>query len=258
MCIAKIMNGGVVDTIYLDFAKAFDTVRHRRLIHKLESYGVSGNKTKLDKSIPERTQSSCEGERSGFRVGSVLGPILFVVYINDLPEAITSDTFLFADDTKILRQITSGQDALTLLSDIDKVNEWSEKWLLKFNTEKCHVLALGKFENIVYTPLQLYDDELEHVFKEVNLGVTVDAELMFQEHISAKIKKANSIVGLIRRSFSFLNCHLFNKVYITFVRPHLEYAQAIRAPHLKKHTHMIEIVQIPAPKVVDVSATQKD
>ena len=139
---------------------------------------------------------------------------------------------------------------MPLQSDIDKVNEWSPKWLLKFNTNKCHVLILGKFENIVYTHhYNMYDDELEQVFEEKDLGVTVDAELKFQEHISAKVKE-NSVVSLIRRSFSFLDCH-FNKLYTTFVRPHLEYAQAVWAPHLIKHAHMIENVQIRATKVVD-------
>ena len=81
--------------------------------------------------------------------------------------------------------------------------------------------------------------------------MTIDSELRFEEHISEKVKKANTIVGLIRRSFSFLDCQLFKKVYITFVRPHLEYAQAVWAPHLSKHINMIENVQIRATKLVD-------
>ena len=95
----------------------------------------------------------------------------------------------------------------------------------------------------------IYQSELEHVFEERDLGVTTDMELNVEEHISSKVKKANSIMGLIRRSFSFLDCHLFKKLYITFVR-HLEYAQAVWAPHLMKHTNIIENVQKRATKLV--------
>ena len=135
---------------------------------------------------------------------------MFVVYINDLPEAVTSEALLFADDTKLYRQITSREDAHILQCGLDSLRDWSEKWLLKFNLDKCHVLTLGKFDNTMYTHrYNMYGDELEHVFEEKDLGVTIDSEQRFEEHISEKVKKANTIVGLIRRSFSFLDCQLF-------------------------------------------------
>ena len=124
--------------------------------------------------------------------------------------------------------------------------------MLSFNPDKCHVLSLGRFENIKHAHrYNIYESELEHVFEEKDLGVIIDSELKFEEHMSAKIKKANSIVGLIRRSFSFLDCKLFKKLYITFVRPHLEYAQVVWAPHLIKHVNIIENVQKRATKRVD-------
>ena len=97
----------------------------------------------------------------------------------------------------------------------------------------------------------LADKELEHVFSEKDLGVTFDSELQFEEHITSKVNKANAIVGLIRRSFAFLDCHLFKKLYTTFVRPHLEYAQSVWAPHLQKYTDILEKVQIRATGMVD-------
>ena len=260
-CIETIVAGGVVDTIYLDFAKAFDTVPHRRLIGKLESYGINGNILNWIKAfLRGRSQvvkvNGVESESapvlSGIPQGSVLGPILFVIYINNLPEAVRSEVFLYADDTKILHQITSKDDALTLQSDLDSLELWSKKWLLEFHPDKCHVLTLGKFDNIKHTHrYSICKHELEHVFEEKDLGVTIDSELKFEEHMSEKVKKANAIVGLIRRSFSFLDCALFKKLFTTFVRPHLEYAQAVWAPHLKKHINMIENVQIRATKLVD-------
>ena len=160
--------------------------------------------------------------------------------------------FCFADDAKIFTHISSKEDALMLQSDIELLENWSKLWLLNFHPDKCHVLSLGKFGNIRYTQrYQIYGNELEHVFDEKDLGVTIDSNLTFEDHISLKVKKANMMVGLIRRSFSFLSCNLFNKLYTSFVRPHLEYAQAIWSPHLRKHINMIENVQIRATKLVD-------
>ena len=189
---------------------------------------------------------------SGIPQGSVLGPLLFLIYINDLPEVVKSDALLFADDTKIFRQVCSQNDALLLQADIDSLTRWSNKWLLKFNTDKCHVLSLGRFDNIRYTHrYSLYGEELEHVFDEKDLGVIVDMELSFEDHISAEIKKANGIMELIRRSFSYLDCEMFKKLYTTLVRPHLEYAQSVWSPHLRKHIKQLENVQIRATKLVD-------
>ena len=260
-CLQTIVDGGVVDSIYMDFSKAFDSVPHRRLIGKLESYGVKGKILNWIKDfLSERSQivkvnnaeSSLAPVLSGIPQGSVLGPTLFIVYINDLLDDINSDGLLFADDAKIFTRISSKEDALMLQSDIDLLENWSKLWLLNFHPDKCHVLSFGKFGNIRYTQrYQIYGNELEHVFDEKDLGVTIDSNLTFEDHISLKVKKANTMVGLIRRSFSFLSCNLFNKLYTSFVRTHLEYAQAIWSPHLRKHINMIENVQIRATKLVD-------
>ena len=261
ICIDTIVTGGVVDTIYFDFAKAFDTVPHRRLLKKLEAYGIDGMNLKwIEAFLSDRTQVVCvNGEYSevtsvlsGIPQGSVLGPILFVLYINDLPESVKSDIYLFADDTKIMKHIVTKDDATSLQLDINAMQQWSKKWLLQFHPEKCHVLTLGKFENITHTQnYKLNEQILEHVFDEKDLGVRIDSNLTFDDHISEKVKKANSIVGLIRRSFSYLDCALFKTLFTTFVRPHLEYAQAVWSPHLQKHINTLENVQIRATKLVD-------
>ena len=106
------------------------------------------------------------------------------MYINDFLEKITSDGFLFADDTKIFRAITSRSDALHLQADIDSLKRWSEKWGTEFNLDKCHFLTLGKFENTKYTHrYKLGGNEIEHVFSEKNIGVTIDTELTFDEQM---------------------------------------------------------------------------
>ena len=160
--------------------------------------------------------------------------------------------YLFADDTKIMRKVDNEEDAKALQSDLNTLESWSKQWLLQFNSDKCHVLTIGKFEHIRHTErYQLYGNELDHVFEEKDLGVYIDSELKFDEHISNKVNKANAMVGLIRRSFSYLDGELFKKLYTCFVRPHLEYAQAIWQPHLVKQKRMIENVQIRATKLVD-------
>ena len=129
------------------------------------------------------------------------------MYINDLPETVKCDKLLFADNIKIMRTITTRVDACTLQNNIDSLQHWPQKWLLNFNANKCHVL---KFENIKHTHrYRIHECELDGVFEEKHLGVHIDAELKFEKHMSTKIKKANLIVGLIRRSFSYLDCKLF-------------------------------------------------
>ena len=260
-CIDKVVNGSVVDCIYLDFAKAFDTVPHKRLLSKLKAYGITGKLLKwIEAFLVGRTQavkvngvsSEFKAVFSGIPQGSVLGPILFIIYINDILDNINSEGFLFADDTKIFKTILGKDDAIALQSDIDSLEAWSDKWLLRFNPKKCHVLSLGKIEDTRYTMrYKIYDSELDHVFEEKDLGVTVDMQLKFEEHVASKVKIANAMVGLIRRSFSFLSCYLFRKLYLAFVRPHLEYAQAVWAPHSVKLVNMIENVQIRATKLFD-------
>ena len=252
----KIVNGGVVDTIYLDFSKAFDTVPHRRLLGKLEAYGIRGNifnwirgflDDRTQEVVVNGTKSDPASVISGIPQGTVLGPVLFVIYINDLLDNITSGGLMFADDTKVFRHITSRDDALELQSDIAKLEQWSNTWQLHFNAEKCHVLTLGRFENIRHAHrYRIINNEIEHVFDEKDLGVTIDAELNFEEHIARKVRVANAIVGQIRRSFSYLDCDTFRRIFTAFVRPHLEYGQAVWSPHLTRNINAVENVQVRA------------
>ena len=166
---------------------------------------------------------------------SALGPMHFVIYINYLPEVVKCGTYLFADDTKIFWQITTKGDTYQLQSDINSLKQWSEKWLLTFPPRKWHVLTLEKFYDITHIEkYTLHRLELEHFFEQKDLGIILDVELKFDEHISMEVRKENAIAGLIRRTISYLDGRLFKKLFITFVRPHLEYGQVIWTPHLEK------------------------
>ena len=200
-CIDTIVSGGVVDTIYFDFTKAFDRVPHKRLLGELKSYGINGKVLEWIKAFlsNHRQIVNVKGMTSdpatvlsGIPQGSVLGPILFVIHINDLPEVVKCGTYLFADDTKILRQIATKEVEVQLQSDINSLEQWSQKWLLTFHPKKCHFLTLGRFFNITNTKkYTLHRQELEHVFEQKDLGVIPDAEFKF-------VKKSNTIAGLIR------------------------------------------------------------
>ena len=176
----------------------------------------------------------------------------FVVYINDILGGIKSSGLLFADDTKIFRTITSKIEARELQENLTSLEQWSSKWSLDFNSEKCHILTLGKFENICCAyRYKIYNKELEHVYAEKDLGIYIDENLSFEEHISTKVRIANAIVAQIRNSFTFLDGPMFKRLYTAFVRPHLEYAQSAWSPHLQKYINMLENVQIRATKLVD-------
>ena len=207
-CCESLSNGKVVDSIYFDFAKAFDTVPHRRLCKKLEGYGIEGSTLYWIKSFlngrkqlvkVNEAKSTTDSVASGIPQGSVLGPLLFVIYINDLPDKVLSALLLFADDTKIFKEVNSISDSLLIQKDIDTLEDWSKDWLLCFHPDKCHVLTLGKFENIKHAhPYSLGGIQLEHVFSEKDLGILIDAELSFDEHIAKQVNKANSMLGVIK------------------------------------------------------------
>ena len=249
--------GGSIDCIYLDFAKAFDTVPHQRLLKKLSAYGIRGNILGWIRSFLSNRQqkvkvgSSCSDwvqVKSGIRQGSVLGPTLFLIYINDLPEVVSNVVKLFADDTKIYRNITDSSDMDSLQQDINNLQTWSEDWLIRFNASKCKCIHLGKRNpKHSYSMGSTYIEETRH---EKDLGVTFDDELSFSEHIALKVKKANQALGMIRRTFTCMDRDIFIPLFKTLVRPHLEYASVIWSPKFKKDNLAIENVQRRATKMV--------
>lgn len=254
-------NGGQLDVIYMDFMKAFDKVPHRRLIKKLKGYGVSDRATnwitnflsnRCQKVIVNGETSKIYPVLSGIPQGSVLGPILFVLYINDLPENTESQSPLFADDTKLYREIRSIDDKNILQSDLINLEKWSEKWLLKFHPNKCKVLAIKSKEKRVYSMSGTTGEQLDldNITSEKDIGVTVDEDLNFRTHIQLGVNKANSILGLIRRTFTFLDEKMFKLLFKALVRPHLEYASSVWSPYMTKDIELIENVQRRATKLI--------
>ena len=184
-------NDNEIDIIYMDFKKAFDTVPHHRLLKKIQSYGIAGNIYQWIKSfLTHRKQrvsikgtfSTWEETTSGIPQGSVLGPLLFVIYINDMPEQINSKIFMFADDTKIFTEISTRSDQDMLQEDIKKLDKWSNTWLLEFHPEKCKQMTVTKKNeenNREYhmrgQSNQIHKIERTHLEKD--LGVNIDSQL---------------------------------------------------------------------------------
>ena len=259
-------NGGCVDTVYMDFMKAFDKVPHRRLMEKLRAYGFSIQirrwiedflNGRSQKVIVNGVESSEHAVTSGIPQGSVLGPILFVIYINDLPQCVDGTAYLFADDTKIFKEIRSMDDIENLQNDLDQLQSWSDKWLLKFHPDKCKVLtvSLNRYHDCLPRSYHLYGDSGDEVFLEKSdcekdIGVLVDSGLGFSEHIQHQVNKANSIMGLIRRTYTFLDEQCFKLLFQALVRPHLEYAAAVWSPHYQRDIDAIENVQRRATKLI--------
>ena len=243
--------GGTIDCVYFDFKKAFDKVPHQRLIYKAEQYGIKGEIINWIKSfLNSRTQqvvingesSESKDVTSGIPQGSVLGPLLFVIFINDLPDQVKSDMFSFADDTKLFRRISTKLDEEILQKDINEMLKWADKWQLEFHPDKCVKMSINNKESDNRT-YNMHDITLMNVKQEKDIGVIVDDQLKFEEHMYEKIKKANNMMGLIRRSFIHLDEEMFLNLYKALVRPHLEYANVIWHPTKIKDITTIENVQ---------------
>ncbi len=257
--------GGRIDAVYTDFEKAFDKVSHKRLIHKLKMYGIEETIVEWIKEYlcNRRQMVRINGKfskwgpvLSGIPQGSVLGPLLFVIYINDLVEECdeSAEIFLFADDSKIFKHIKTDKDVIELQQSCDKFTEWSKKWKLNVNLDKCVVINIKrKVDNIQQSYTLSNSTEIKKlncVNNTKDLGVIMDETLSFKDHISEKIKKAYSMLGIIKRNFKKMDENTFIKLYKTMVRSQIEYAASVWSPYKKTVIYAIERVQKRATKMI--------
>ncbi len=190
--------------------------------------------------------------------GSVLGPVLFVLYINDLPARVSSPMYLFADDLKMYREIMARRrqrDIDLLQRDIHALEEWVDEWLLKIHPEKCKTMtisATGRESSEADYRLGTEEEGLhiERVTEEKDLGIVVDNSLSFDNHIEALANKGNMMVGLIRRTFTHLDIKNFSLLFKALVRPVLEYGQSVWKPYKRAQIDQLEAVQRRATKEV--------
>ena len=250
-----------VDAIYLDFQKAFDSVPHQWLLNKISSYGISGIIFKWIKAfltdsqqkvIINRAESDWAIVDRGIAQSSVLGPILFIIFINDMPGKTICPIKLFADDAKLFHIVNSEQDCQQIQQDLNSLQVWAKKWQLNFHPQKCVVLRAGQGHPDFEYHMKDGNEEVKLLksFCEKDLGVYVDSELNFEYHITKIAKKGNQMAGLLWRTFQYIDEDMFKTLYKTMIRSHLEYAAPIWSPYTWKLAEELEKVQRRATKRV--------
>ena len=238
----------------MDFAKAFDKVPHRRLLHKLAYYGIRGFTHKwINSWLSGRTQQvDLDGQASepvpvlsDVPQRLVLGPIMFLIFINDLPDNIRSSVCLFADDCVLYRNIYSIQDCLTMQKDLTSLGHWEADWQMKFNVSKCHSMKVTRHQHHkhILFDYSLDNQALENVQLAKYLGITISDNMDWGQHISEISSKATKTLGFLRRNFAFAHKSTKEVAYKTLVRPKLEYAVPIWSPYSKLQINQVEKVQ---------------
>uniref|UniRef100_A0A674JM42 Reverse transcriptase domain-containing protein n=1 Tax=Terrapene triunguis TaxID=2587831 RepID=A0A674JM42_9SAUR len=214
--------------VYLDFSKAFDTVSHDLLINKLGKCNLDGATIRWVQNWLENHSQrvvisgsvSCWKDiMSGVPQGSVLGPALFNIFINDLDNGIESTLIKFADDTKLGGVASALEDRIKIQNDLDKLEKWSEVNGMKFNKDKCKVLHLGR-NNQLHT-YKMGNDCLGRSTAGKDLGVIVDHKLNMSQQYNAVAKKANIILGCISRSVVSKTREVILPLYSALIRPQL-------------------------------------
>jgi hypothetical protein len=246
----QVDSGQLVDVIYLDFQKAFDKVPHRRLVLKVEAYGIVGNVLRwIDNWLTGREQRVVLNQQcsdwsdviSGVPQGSVLGPLLFVLFINDIDRSVVNRLLKFADDTKLFGCVSTQQQIDVLRADLNTLFKWSEEWQMVFNVEKCKVMHFGKSN--VKTVYNMGVGTLSVTDAEKDLGVIVQNDLKVSQQCVKVTKTANQVLGMIKRTFKSRSNCIILRLYKSLVRPHLEYCVQSWRPHLEKDKRKLENVQ---------------
>ena len=250
-------NSRAIDIIYLDFQKAFDKVPHKKLMIKTRALGIIDEISDwIEDWLTNRKQrvvingevSEWADVTSGVPQGSVLGPLLFLIYINDIDVGLTSRIAKFADDTKLGTNAINPTDIEALRKDLNKLGEWSERWQMPFNCGKCKVMHIG--EKNPQASYSLLGNDIQSVDQEEDLGIVISKDLKFTKQSIKVEKKAQKLIGYIKRQFKYRNKEIVLQLYNALVRPHLEYAVQFWAPSLQKDINRLEAVQARATKLV--------
>ena len=233
----------------LDFSKAFDTVPHQKLLHKLNHFGIQGPllswlkcflRQRTMQVVLEGVSSTTASVDSGVPQGTVLGPLLFLCHINDLPDVVHSQVRLFADDCLLYREINSFQDHLILQEDLKNLENWANTWGMRFNASKCYILSIESASVYFYN---LCGTILKHVSTNPYLGILFSNDLKWSHHIEKISKKANSTLGFLRRNLYRCPPGCRKNAYISLVRSILEYGAILWDPYTKEDTQRLEQVQ---------------
>ena len=237
--------GGCADILYFDFSKAFDSVPHHRLLVKLKNFGIPDDILGIiENFLAGRSMRVKVGDEyseikyilSGVPQGSVLGPLLFLLFVNDLPEGIKSIFKLFADDVKMIVNPFNN-----LIDDLQFLKLWEAHWCLKFNIDKCMVMQIGSCN-----PKNQYlfgGVPLRCVDSEKDLGVTFNTSFNFKDHVRNSIAKANRTIAWVTRSIISRESSVMLGLYKSLIKPHIEYCSQAWAP-MARHGNWSLILEL--------------
>ena len=260
-----ISSGHQTDVIYTDYSSAFQSVNHNLLLHKLKnSYQISGVALNwLSSYLTNRKQrvvvngkfSEWTPVRSGTPEGGIISPILFALFINDLPDKIKTNCLLFADDVKLYHEIVTPEDSELLQADLTRLADWSYLWKLQLNPAKCKSFTISLKKKPILNTYKIQNDALERVSSIRDLGVWLDSKLTFAEHVDKIASRANRMLGVMIRSLQ--TGHPLGRVrerfklkpepilaaYFSNVRSILEFGCIIWGGAAKTHLERLERIQ---------------
>ena len=255
--------GKEVRAVFCDISKAFDRVWHKGLLYKLSSIGIDGNLLSWFRSyLTDRQQrvvinNSCSTWQSipaGVPQGSILGPLLFLIYINDIVNDIDAKIRLFADDTSLYVIVDDNQEQTSadiINSDLQKINHWASSWLVDFNPSKTESLIISrKVNKQAHPPLFMNNTQINEVSKHKHLGVTFDNDGKWRSHIDSITAKAWQRIGILRSMKFILNRKSLECLYFTFIRPLLEYSSSVWDNCSDEYSSKVEAIQVEAARIV--------
>ena len=242
------------DIVYIDFSKAFDSIVHSKLLFKLELYGISGHLLKwISSFLSNRMQcvvtdyfySPICSVISGVPQGSVLGPILFIIYVNDIDSVCCGDTTmqLFADDAKLYSNVVVDSASTSLQLSLDRLTQWANVWQLHININKCSVLPVTSMVCLPVRQYYINGVTIPCHNSYVDLGVAVTSNLSFELHINNIVSKARQRISILFRGFLTRNLYIMRQSFITYIRPILEYNSVVWNPSFIYLIDVIEHVQ---------------
>ena len=250
----SLKNQKQTDAILLDFSKAFDKVDHLGLLSKLEKLGIRGPLLDWTSSfligrkqcvVVDGRASPHSDVLSGVPQGTVLGPLFFLVYINDISKGLSQGTSirLFADDSLLYRQINSQKDCEILQKDLDTLQIWESKFKMEFHPEKCNLLQITNKKKPFDFIYKIHNTPLSKTDSAKYLGVVIDSKLCWRPHYSHLIKSCKNTLSFIKRNIPKASRFVKNKCYTVLIRPKAEYASPVWDPHYKIHIQNIEKIQ---------------
>jgi hypothetical protein len=254
-------NDDEILAVFLDLSKAFDKVWHKGLLYKLKRIGITGKLLAwIESYLSNRKQtvvingikSDILELKAGVPQGSVLGPLLFLVYINDLSEGLTGEAFLFADDSSIFHKVNNDifECACKMNNDLELINKWANQWLVSINAIKTISTLFTTKRPKPIPPLKLGSVTLRRVFSHKHLGLTLTPNLSWNEHISTIIAKANKRLSIMKAFKYRLSRQALITYYHGFIRPVIEYGDLLYDSCTKELSDMVEGVQLEAARTV--------